>query len=184
MRKLGAVVAGLSLAAFLAATGNARMQSSTGDTCTSAGNGTAYTLHIAVRPGGQEFGFAVGTRGVKVTNVAIPGMNGNFSTDNLAPNTTGAWIGDTPHAAHVGRLGCPERARIDQAPPAGDVRLGGREIGQQGDRLDAREVLTFQRPRFAAPVARICAPPAQRRSSSSARHRGVPFHRHGAGRRR
>jgi hypothetical protein len=95
MRRLLAVTAGaFASAAFLAVNAGAATQS--GDTCTASGNGTTYTLNIAVPSGAQQFGFAFGAPGATVTNAVIPGTNGSFSSQKLAPNTTGAWISDAP----------------------------------------------------------------------------------------
>ncbi len=97
MKRLPIVVAGLvAPVAFAAATASASAPASSGDTCTASGTGTAYTLHITVAPGSEQYGFAFGAPGVKVTGAVIPGMNGSFSSENLAPNTTGAWISDAP----------------------------------------------------------------------------------------
>jgi hypothetical protein len=90
------VVIGVFVSAFAATGASATLQSASGDSCTASGNGTAYTLHITVAPGTEQFGFAFGVAGATVTKVVIPGENGNFSTRNLAPNTSGAWVSDTP----------------------------------------------------------------------------------------
>ena len=63
-----------------------------GDTCTATGTGNEYTLHITIPAGSQQYGFAFGASGATVTNADIPGTDGSFSTQNLAPNTTGAWL--------------------------------------------------------------------------------------------
>ena len=67
-----------------------------GDTCTASGSGPTYTLRISLPPGAQQFGFAFGADGAAVTNAVIPGTNGNFTTEGLAANTTGAWLSDAP----------------------------------------------------------------------------------------
>lgn len=82
--------------AVLAATANASAAASSGDTCTASGNGATYTLHITMPAGTQQYGFAFGAPGATVTNAVIPGANGSFSTQNLAANTSGAWISDSP----------------------------------------------------------------------------------------
>jgi len=100
MRRLaGAVIAviGMSVtAAFMVATSGAVIQSPIGDTCTASGSGSTYTLLIGTGSGPQQYGFAFGTGGATIANAVIPGNNGDFTTENLAPNTTGAWVSDTP----------------------------------------------------------------------------------------
>lgn len=97
MRRIGMVVVGIAAsAAVIASTAGARTASASGDKCTASGSGTTYTLHIAIPSGARQFGFAFGAPGVTVTSAVIPGANGNFSTQGLAANTSGAWIGDTP----------------------------------------------------------------------------------------
>jgi hypothetical protein len=86
----------VAVAAVLAAGANALAAASSGDSCTASGNGSTYTLHITMPAGTQQYGFAFGASGATVTNAVIPGSNGSFSTQNLAPNTSGAWISDSP----------------------------------------------------------------------------------------
>jgi hypothetical protein len=97
MKRLPVLVAGLvAPVAFAAATAGAVAPASSGDTCKASGSGTTYTLHITVPAGSRQYGFAFGAPGAKVTSAVIPGMNGSFSRENLAANTTGAWISDAP----------------------------------------------------------------------------------------
>jgi len=77
----------------------ARVQVASGDVCTASGNGTQYTVRITIPAGGQrQYGFALNAVGGTVTNISIPGANGNFSTAvaSLAPNTTAGWFSDSP----------------------------------------------------------------------------------------
>lgn len=90
------IVGALVAAAFVVATAGAQMQAQSGDTCTATGAGAAYTLQITVPSGPQEYGFAFGAPGATVTNAVVSGTNGSFTTLNLPPGTTGAWISDTP----------------------------------------------------------------------------------------
>jgi hypothetical protein len=97
MKSLCAVALGIFVpAALLFAATGAGARSASAVTCTASASGTNYTLHIAIPAGLQQFGFAFGVPGATVTNAVIPGANGNFSTQNLAPNTSGRWISDTP----------------------------------------------------------------------------------------
>ena len=97
MRSLPVVAAGLIAPVALAATtASAAAPSVSGDTCNASGSGPSYTLHITIPSGSSQYGFAFGAPGATVTNAVIPGMNGSFSSQNLAPNTTGAWISDAP----------------------------------------------------------------------------------------
>ncbi len=87
----------LAPAALLVALAGASMKAApSGDTCTASGSGPTYTLRISLPPGAQQFGFAFGADGAAVTNAVIPGANGNFTTEGLAANTTGAWLSDAP----------------------------------------------------------------------------------------
>jgi hypothetical protein len=95
-RFLAVATAVFASVAFATTNAGAVGPSSSVDTCTATGNGTAYTLHITVPPGSQQYGFAFGAPGATVTNAVIPGMNGSFSSQHLAPNTSGAWISDSP----------------------------------------------------------------------------------------
>ena len=85
----------LATLGFVVAAG-ATTRSPSGETCTTTGNGSEYTIHISIPPGAQPFGFAFGAPGATITNAVIPGTNGSFSTQNLPPNTTGAWVADSP----------------------------------------------------------------------------------------
>jgi len=92
----GGVVAAV---AMLALPAGARMQAASGDVCTASGNGTQYTVRITIPAGGdRQYGFALRTTGGTVTNISIPGANGNFSTTvaTLAPNTSAGWFSDAP----------------------------------------------------------------------------------------
>ena len=91
------VFAALLAAAALGATASGRSLSTSGDTCTATGNGTAYTLNISIPSGApQQFGFAFGASGASVTNANIGGASGQFSTVNLPTGSTGAWMTLTP----------------------------------------------------------------------------------------
>src|SRR4051794_37387815 len=100
MSRFWAIVGGVvATAAMLVVPAGARVQAASGDTCTVSGNGTQYTVRINIPAGGQQqYGFAFRTGGGTITNVSIPGANGNFSTavETLAPNTTSAWLSDAP----------------------------------------------------------------------------------------
>jgi hypothetical protein len=97
MRRFSALVVGaLVPAVLLAATAGARMQAPSGDTCTTSGTGTTFTLHVTIPASAQQYAIAFGAPGVTVKNAVIPGMNGNFSTQSLPANTSGAWVSDTP----------------------------------------------------------------------------------------
>lgn len=93
MSRLWALAASFLPAAVLAAGAASAIQAGSGDTCTTTGNGTEYTLHIAIPVGASQYGFAFGAPGATVTNAVIAGTDGAFSTARLAPNTSGAWIG-------------------------------------------------------------------------------------------
>ena len=96
-RILGAVSALAMFAAVFAPAGGAMVKAAaSGDTCTATGTGSEYTLHITIPAGSQQYGFAFGAPGATVTNADIPGTDGSFSTQNLAPNTTGAWLTQSP----------------------------------------------------------------------------------------
>jgi hypothetical protein len=96
-RVLGAVGALAMFAAVFAPAGGAMVKAAaSGDTCTATGTGSEYTLHITIPAGSQQYGFAFGASGATVTNADIPGTDGSFSTQNLAPNTTGAWLTRSP----------------------------------------------------------------------------------------
>ena len=99
MRRLAGAVIGVSVvAAVLAATSGAAVQSPTGDTCTASGNGTStYTVTITLPSNAaQQGGFAFGAPGVKVANIIGSGTEGTFSTMNLPANTTGEWLLSSP----------------------------------------------------------------------------------------
>lgn len=97
MRSLPVVAAGLIAPVALAATtASAAAPSVSGDTCNASGSGPSYTLHITIPSGSSQYGFAFEAPGATVTGAVIPGMNGSFSSQNLAPNTSGAWISETP----------------------------------------------------------------------------------------
>jgi hypothetical protein len=96
MKRLWAVGALLVPATILVATSSALPESATGDTCTATGSGTTYTLQIKIPPTVQQFGFAFRVPGATVTNAVIPSTDGSFSTETLAPNTSGAWLSPTP----------------------------------------------------------------------------------------
>jgi hypothetical protein len=67
-----------------------------GDKCTYTASGTTYTVNIVTGSGVQQFGFAFAAPGLTLTNVGVSGQNGQFTTTNLPPNTSGAWISDAP----------------------------------------------------------------------------------------
>jgi hypothetical protein len=98
MRTLWGALLGVCLpAAFLVAPSGAAVKAPSGDTCTATGNGTSFTLNIAVTPNGpSQGGFAFGASGVSVTNINIAGNQGALSTQNLPTNTTGEWLLTTP----------------------------------------------------------------------------------------
>jgi len=99
MSRFWAIAGGVvAAAATLALPAGARMQAASGDVCTASGSGTQYTLHLVIPTGVQQYGFAVRATGGTVTNIGIPGANGNFSTAvaSLAPNTTAGWFSDAP----------------------------------------------------------------------------------------
>src|SRR4051794_13761808 len=104
MSRFWAIVGGVvAAAAMLVMPVGARVQVASGDTCTASGNGTQYTVRINIPAGGQQqYGFAFRPDGGTITNVSIPGANGNFSTaiESLAPNTTSAWLSDAPVPAN------------------------------------------------------------------------------------
>lgn len=100
MTRFWAIVGGVvAAAAMVALPAGARVQVASGDTCTASGNGTQYTVRITLPAGGQrQYGFALDAVGGTITNISIPGANGNFSTavSSLAPNTTAGWFSDAP----------------------------------------------------------------------------------------
>ncbi|HEY4348952.1 MAG TPA: hypothetical protein VGM80_15350 [Gaiellaceae bacterium] len=86
-----------ALMAYTAAGAGAAATVRSGDTCTATGKAHAFTVQVTIPSGAPaQYGFAFGASGASITNVDIPGTNGNFSTANLAPNTTAAWVSDTP----------------------------------------------------------------------------------------
>lgn len=69
----------------------------TGDHCTAAGTGTAYTLNIIIPSGApQQFGFAFGASGTTVTNINLAGAEGTFSTQALPPAASGSGVTQNP----------------------------------------------------------------------------------------
>jgi hypothetical protein len=85
-----------ALVACLVGGAGAATRAQTGDTCTAAGNGTAYTLNVTIPSGApQQFGFAFGSN-ARVTNINVAGTTGTLSTLNLPSKTTGAWITQSP----------------------------------------------------------------------------------------
>ena len=68
MSRLWALAASFLPAAVLAAGAASAIQAGSGDTCTTTGNGTEYTLHIAIPVGASQYGFAFGAPGATVTN--------------------------------------------------------------------------------------------------------------------
>jgi hypothetical protein len=94
MKGFSAVVAAVALPMLLTGTATARVAAT--DTCAATGAGTSYTLRITVAPGSQQFGFAFGAPGARITDAAISGSNGSFSTQGLPLGTSGAWISDAP----------------------------------------------------------------------------------------
>jgi hypothetical protein len=91
MRRLLAIAIS---ATVMAGTANARTDVPSGDTCTYSANGATYTVNIVTGNGVQQYGYAFGVPGATITNVGIAGQNGNFTTTNLPPTTTGGWISD------------------------------------------------------------------------------------------
>src|SRR3954447_19938698 len=99
MSRFWAIAGGVVAAvAMLALPAGARTQAASGDVCTASGSGTQYTLHLVIPTGVQQYGFALRATGGTVTNIGIPGANGNFSTAvaSLAPNTSAGWFSDAP----------------------------------------------------------------------------------------
>jgi hypothetical protein len=99
MRPLAGIV-GVVVSAFAVA-GPAGAGTQSLDTCKVTGSGSTYTVRISVEAGSEQYGFAFGAGGASVANAVIPGNNGSFSTQNLATNTTGAWISDTALTGNV-----------------------------------------------------------------------------------
>ena len=97
MRMAGAVCGGALAASVVVSSAVGSAASATGDSCTAAGSGTAYTLNIAIPSGAPEqFGFAFGVLGATVTNVNVAGVDGSFSTQALPPAASGAWVSLSP----------------------------------------------------------------------------------------
>ena len=154
MRRLPAVIAALfAPVAFAATTASAVAPSASGDTCTASGSGTAYTLHITVPAGSPQYGFAFGAAGAKVTGAVIPGMNGSFSSENLAPNTSGAWISDSPVTGS----------------PVATLTLSGQATGSLADRSRKRHGTHLPEPRD----VQACEPPL-RQATPCSRSRTPP----------
>ena len=91
----------IALAACCVASAGAVVHVPSGNTCSAAGSGTAYTLTINLPANaGEQGGFAVGAPGVKVTNISLPNSSGGgggsqagtLSTQGLPANTTAAWL--------------------------------------------------------------------------------------------
>jgi hypothetical protein len=93
MRTWWAIVSALLLTAALAVGVHAARS---GDTCKYTVSGTITTVNIVTAAGIEQFGFAFGAPGLRITNVGIPGQNGMYTTSKLPANTSGAWISDTP----------------------------------------------------------------------------------------
>jgi hypothetical protein len=101
MRKLAIA---LSAAAFLAPAATAHTNTVSGDTCTYNGSGSTYTVNIVAGAGVQQYGFAVSAPGVTVTNISVPGKNGNFGASSQPAGTTGNWGGWTSDEALTGSI--------------------------------------------------------------------------------
>jgi hypothetical protein len=105
---LALVGTGALAAALLVATSGASVRAaSTGDTCNATGNGTAYSLNISIPNGAPQQGaLAFGAGKVSVTNIAVPGTQGAFSTHGLPASTSGAWqaIAAMPSGSLVANL--------------------------------------------------------------------------------
>jgi hypothetical protein len=100
MRRSLAIASLLALAALTGPAG-ARTAVASGDTCTYSANGNATTVNIVTGSGVQQYGFAFGAPGLTLTNIGIPGQNGQFTTAKLPTNTNGAWVSDAPLTGNV-----------------------------------------------------------------------------------
>ena len=97
IRLAGALCGGALAASVVVISAVGSAETATGDSCTAAGSGTAYTLNIAIPSGAPEqFGFAFGVLGATVTNVNVAGVDGSFSTQALPPAASGAWVTLSP----------------------------------------------------------------------------------------
>jgi hypothetical protein len=69
----------------------------TDDSCTATGHGTSYTLSVTIPSDAPaQYGFAVSSRGGRVTNIALAADQGIFSTRSLPNGASGAWITLSP----------------------------------------------------------------------------------------
>jgi hypothetical protein len=103
MKKLWAAGGALVSAILWVVPAGAVSQGPSGDTCTSTGNGTAYSVSINLPPNATEqAAFAFGAPGATITGIKIPGNPGTFSTQNLPANTTASWVLTSPPATPPG----------------------------------------------------------------------------------
>jgi hypothetical protein len=94
------VIALVAVATVLVGSSGAAVAAASGDTCAASGNGTAYTLIIAIpAKASAQADFAFGATGVTVTNINIAGTTGTLSTQNLPANTSGQWLMSSPPRA-------------------------------------------------------------------------------------
>jgi hypothetical protein len=82
--------------AVVAALAGTTQAAPSGDTCSYTASGGVNSVKITTAGGAEQYGFAFATPGLALTNVVIPGQNGNFTTAKLPASTSGAWISDTP----------------------------------------------------------------------------------------
>jgi hypothetical protein len=116
-RLLTFVVGGIVSGVLLVGTASGTILSPSGDTCTASGSTTTYTLHITIPGGAPQYGFAFVTPGTTLKSAVIPGTNGDFSTQNLSPPATGAWISDSPLS------GAPIATLTTSSPATGAITI-------------------------------------------------------------
>lgn len=97
MKRLCALAAALLVpVAMLVPPAEARTAVPSGDTCTATKSGTSYSIQVNGTASAQQVGLAFGAPGVTITNVVIPGSNGQFTTQGLPAGTSGAWVAENP----------------------------------------------------------------------------------------
>jgi hypothetical protein len=92
MKILCGVTGALALAAVTVVL-SAAAATSSHDTCTVTGNGTAYTLDITIPKGAPaQRGFAFLSPGVTISNLEVEGLPGNPVTSGMPRGATAEWV--------------------------------------------------------------------------------------------
>ena len=126
VRVAGVLLAEIVAASVIAVAADGSPVTATGDSCTAAGSGTAYTLNISIPAGAPEqFGFAFRAVGAAVTNVNVAGTGGAFSTQALPPSASAEWVTSSP----VGP-GSAVASLVTSAPVKGSFSVVPASTGQ------------------------------------------------------